>query len=297
MQNNNIIASLKAENISVVYANGHRAIENINFSLNKPTICALVGVNGGGKSTLFKSIMGLVTLKTGAIEIAAMPVKQALKQNLVAYVPQNEAIDWDFPILVKEVVMQGRFGHMNWRKKPSLQDKIKVTAALERLDIAHLASRQIGELSGGQKKRVFLARALAQESSLILLDEPFTGVDFNTENKIMQLLGELKEQGKFILVSTHNLGSVPDFCSEVIFINKTIVAAGDITTTFTQANIEKTFGGILKQVGIASGQLHTDCDSRSVTILSDHDKPAVFYGNGFINEGIDKKNSGEVKVC
>ncbi len=140
-----------------------------------------------------------------------MPISQALKRNLVAYVPQSEEVDWQFPVSVYDVVMMGRYGYMNFLRIPKAIDKQKVQEAMQRVNIEHLAHRQIGELSGGQKKRVFLARALAQQSPIILLDEPFTGVDVKTENAIVDLLQQLREEGHLILVSTHNLGSVPDF--------------------------------------------------------------------------------------
>ncbi|TXR54812.1 metal ABC transporter ATP-binding protein [Reinekea thalattae] len=273
------VPCIHARNVSVVYGNGFKAIENVSFELNGGTICALMGINGGGKSTLFKSIMGLVKTHSGEISLSTLSVADALKKTMVAYVPQSEDIDWDFPVLVKEVVMQGRFGYMNFLRRPSKKDHEAVEAAMQRLGVDHLKDRQIGELSGGQKKRVFLARALAQKSMIILLDEPFTGVDFNTENVIMDLLQELKAAGHLILVSTHNLGNVPDYCNEVIFINRTIIDSGATEAVFNQENIKATFGGVLRQVGIPQSTLHTDDDGRQVTIFSDHEKPAVFYGD------------------
>lgn len=270
--------SIVANDVSVMYSNGHKAINEVSFSLNQGTICALVGINGGGKSTLFKSIMGLVDTTSGQIKLAGLNVRQALKRNLVAYVPQSEDIDWSFPILTRDVVMLGRYGYMGFLRRPSHEDHQAVDEAMDKMGITHLAQRQIGELSGGQKKRVFLARALAQKSKIILLDEPFTGVDFNTESVIMTLLKELKDQGHLILVSTHNLGTVPDYCSQVLFINQTIIAAGPTETTFTQENLHATFGGVLKQVDIDGKMLHKDDDARNMLIISDHDKPAVFYG-------------------
>ncbi|MEG3223780.1 ATP-binding cassette domain-containing protein [Vibrio gigantis] len=270
--------SIVANDVSVMYSNGHKAINEVSFSLNQGTICALVGINGGGKSTLFKSIMGLVDTTSGQIKLAGLNVRQALKRSLVAYVPQSEDIDWSFPILTRDVVMLGRYGYMGFLRRPSHEDHQAVDEAMDKMGITHLAQRQIGELSGGQKKRVFLARALAQKSKIILLDEPFTGVDFNTESVIMTLLKELKDQGHLILVSTHNLGTVPDYCSQVLFINQTIIAAGPTETTFTQENLHATFGGVLKQVDIDGKMLHKDDDARNMLIISDHDKPAVFYG-------------------
>ncbi|WP_375748911.1 metal ABC transporter ATP-binding protein [Vibrio sp. HN007] len=290
---NQTLPKIEASGLSVVYKNGFTAIHDVSFELNAGTICALVGINGGGKSTLFKSIMGLVKLTEGDIKLSGVSTKQALKSNMVAYVPQSEDIDWDFPILTKDVVMQGRYGYMGFFRKPSDKDHAAVHSAMEKMGILALADRQIGELSGGQKKRVFLARALAQKSKIILLDEPFTGVDFTTENAIMSLLRELQLDGHLILVSTHNLGSVPDYCDQVLFINRTIVAAGPIETTFTQENLMATFGGVLKQVGIKGQTLHKDNDDRSVVILSDHDKPAVFYGNPDNDAVIVRDGTGE----
>lgn len=239
------LSSLIVKDISVRYSNGHTALHDVTFSLSGGTICALLGVNGSGKSTLFKSIMGLVN-PLGQIRICDMPVKKALKQNLVAYVPQSEEVDWQFPVSVYDVVMMGRYGYMNFLRIPNAVDKKKVQQAMERVNISHLAERQIGELSGGQKKRVFLARALAQESQVILLDEPFTGVDVTTENAIIELLQQLRDEGHLILVSTHNLSTVPNFCDQAVMINRTVLAAGSIETTFTPDNLAKVFGGVLR---------------------------------------------------
>lgn len=239
------LSSLSVQNVAVRYNNGHTALHDVNFSLEGGTICALLGVNGSGKSTLFKSIMGLVNPQ-GRIEICQMPVHQALKQNLVAYVPQSEEVDWQFPVSVYDVVMMGRYGYMNFLRMPKALDKQKVQQAMERVNISHLKDRQIGELSGGQKKRVFLARALAQESQIILLDEPFTGVDVGTENAIIELLKQLRSEGHLILVSTHNLSTVPNFCDQAVMINRTVLAAGSIESTFTPENLQRVFGGVLR---------------------------------------------------
>jgi len=271
---------LEVNDISVTYRNGHTALFNASFSLPKGSITALVGINGSGKSTLFKAIMGFVTLAKGSVNILDLPVKKALKSNLVAYVPQSEEIDWNFPILVKDVVMMGRYGHMNMLRMAKTNDHDKVDMALERVNMSEFKHRQIGELSGGQKKRVFLARALAQESQVILLDEPFTGVDVKTEEQIMALLRELRAEGKVILVSTHNLGSVPEFCDRTVLINRTILGAGLTSDIFTQDNLQKTFGGVLRHFILAGDELHDDDDARQVTVLSDHERPVVLYGEG-----------------
>ncbi|ATF75730.1 ATP-binding cassette domain-containing protein [Pasteurella multocida] len=272
------IASISVNDVTVRYNNGHLAIYDMTFNLKGGTTCALVGVNGSGKSTLFKSLMGLVKPQKGEIKLCGLPISAALKQNLVAYVPQSEDVDWQFPVSVYDVVMMGRYGYMNFLRMPKAIDKQKVKEAMQRVNIEHLADRQIGELSGGQKKRVFLARALAQQSKIILLDEPFTGVDVKTENAIMALLDQLRSEGHLILISTHNLGTVPDFCDQVVMINRTVLAAGKTETTFTQRNLELVFGGVLRHIKLLGKDIHDDEDSRSVTVLSDDELPAVFYG-------------------
>lgn len=272
------VASICVNDVTVRYSNGHTAIHNVSFQIKGGTTCALVGVNGSGKSTLFKSLMGLVKPQQGKITLCDLPIHQALKQNLVAYVPQSEEVDWQFPVSVYDVVMMGRYGYMNFLRIPKPIDKQKVHEAMTRVNIEHLAQRQIGELSGGQKKRVFLARALAQQSKIILLDEPFTGVDVKTENAIVELLGELRQEGHLILVSTHNLGSVPDFCDQVVMINRTVIATGKTESTFNQENLEKVFGGVLRHIKLLGSDLHDDEDQRAVTVLTDDERPAVFYG-------------------
>ena len=271
-------ASISVESVTVRYSNGHTAIRDVSFTLQGGTTCALVGVNGSGKSTLFKSLMGQIKPKSGSIRLCGLPVPQALKRNLVAYVPQSEEVDWQFPVSVYDVVMQGRYGYLNFLRLPKAEDKRKVQEAMKRVGIAHLAQRQIGELSGGQKKRVFLARALAQQSKIILLDEPFTGVDVKTEDAIVDLLGQLRAQGHLILVSTHNLGMVPDFCDQVVMINRTVLAAGRTEHTFNQHNLELAFGGVLRHCRLSGSDLHDDEDSRVLTVLTDDERPAVFYG-------------------
>ena len=272
------IASICVEDVTVRYNNGHTAIHDVTFRLEGGTTCALVGVNGSGKSTLFKSLMGLIHPQRGNITLCHLPIKQALKQNLVSYVPQSEEVDWQFPVSVYDVVLMGRYGYMNFLRRPSKTDKQKVQEAMQRVNIEHLAHRQIGELSGGQKKRVFLARALAQQSKIILLDEPFTGVDVQTENAIVDLLGQLRSEGHLILVSTHNLGAVPDFCDQVVMINRTVIAAGSTETTFNQHNLELVFGGVLRHIKLLGSDLHDDEDPRAVTVLTDDERAAVFYG-------------------
>jgi manganese/iron transport system ATP-binding protein len=205
-------------------------------------------------------------------------VRRALKENLVAYVPQAEEVDWAFPVLVEDVVMMGRFGHMGWLRRPGAADRAAVESALSRVDMTEYRHRQIGELSGGQRKRVFLARALAQEGQVILLDEPFTGVDVKTEGQIVALLKELRDEGRVMLVSTHNLGSVPEFCDRTILVKGTVLAHGPTDEVFTPANLEAAFGGVLRRFTLGGDALHDDGDDRAISILTDDERPFVQYG-------------------
>jgi manganese/iron transport system ATP-binding protein len=275
-------AGLAVEGVTVTYRNGNTALRDASFALPTGTTAALVGVNGSGKSTLFKAIMGFVPVSRGSVSILGEPAARAMKRNVVAYVPQAEQVDWDFPVLVEDVAMMGRFGHMGFLRMPSAQDRRKVDEALGRVGMGDFRKRQIGELSGGQKKRVFLARALAQEGRVILLDEPFTGVDVKTEEAIIALLGELRAEGRIMLVSTHNLGSVPRFCDRAVLLaDRTVLASGPTADVFTQQNLQAAFGGALRQFTLGGADLHEDAhaDSRSVTVLTDDEHPLVFYGD------------------
>ncbi|MCJ8507244.1 manganese/iron ABC transporter ATP-binding protein [Rhizobium lemnae] len=271
-------SGLSVSHVTVAYKNGHVALRDASFTIPKGTITALVGVNGAGKSTLFKAIMGFVGLAEGHVDMLGMPARQALKQNLVAYVPQAEEVDWNFPVLVEDVVMMGRYGHMNFLRIPSRRDKEMVTQALRRVNMEAFRKRQIGELSGGQRKRVFLARALAQEGQVILLDEPFTGVDVTTEEQIISLLKSLRDEGRIMLVSTHNLGSVPDFCDRTVFVKGTVIAYGRTEETFNETNLEKAFGGVLRHFILGGADLHDDDDARHVRVITDDERPYVTYG-------------------
>ncbi|MGX5733246.1 manganese/iron ABC transporter ATP-binding protein [Bosea thiooxidans] len=260
---------------TVTYRNGHTALRDASFRIPTGTITALVGVNGSGKSTLFKAIMGFVRLARGEIRVLGMPVEQALRKNLVAYVPQAEEVDWNFPVLVEDVVMMGRYGHMGMMRIPKAVDHEAVAAALARVNMSEFRKRQIGELSGGQKKRVFLARALAQDGRVILLDEPFTGVDVKTEDQIIRLLRELRDEGRVMLVSTHNLGSVPEFCDRTVLIKGTVLAHGPTVETFTEENLEKTFGGVLRHFVLNEAR---NGRSTPVGVFSDDERPLILQG-------------------
>ena len=272
-------SGITIENLTVIYRNGHVGLKNASFQIPTGTITALVGVNGAGKSTLFKSIMGFLPISSGEINVLGLSVKFALKQNIIAYVPQAEEVDWSFPVLVKDVVMMGRYGHMGFFRNPKPVDHNAVKRALARVNMSEFSDRQIGELSGGQRKRVFLARALAQNSKIILLDEPFTGVDVQTEDAIINLLLEMKNEGRIMLVSTHNLGSVPEFCDRAILIKQTVLAHGPTRTTFTRENLELAFGGVLRHFVLGGSDLHEDDDQRAITVITDDERPFVLYDN------------------
>ena len=274
-------------NLSVTYNNGNTALRNVSFEIPQGTITALVGVNGAGKSTLFKALMGFMPTITGQISILGQSVKSAIKGNSIAYVPQAEEVDWSFPVLVQDVVMMGRYGHMGFFRKPTPNDILEVDYALNRVGMNDFKDRQIGELSGGQRKRVFLARALAQKSQVILLDEPFTGVDVKRETAIIELLGEMRKEGKIMLVSTHNLGSVPEFCDRTILIKETVLAYGKTESTFTRQNLELTFGGVLRHFVLSGTDLHDDDDRRELRVISDDERPFVLYDS-------DKKSGKDV---
>ncbi|XUX68059.1 manganese/iron ABC transporter ATP-binding protein [Agrobacterium sp. rho-13.3] len=283
-------AGLTVDDVTVTYRNGHTALRSASFSIPRGTITALVGVNGAGKSTIFKAIMGFIPLAAGSVSIFDLPARDALKKNLVAYVPQAEEVDWSFPVLVEDVVMMGRYGHMNFLRIPTKHDHQMVEDALKRVNMIDYRKRQIGELSGGQKKRVFLARALAQEGQVILLDEPFTGVDVTTEEQIVTLLKALRDEGRIMLVSTHNLGSVPEFCDRAVFVKGTVIAAGKTEDTFTEENLQKAFGGSLRHFILGGADLHDDADTRRLKVITDDERPFVIYGN---NGHIEKKTERE----
>ena len=235
---------IAVDNVSVTYSNARLALYNASCYVQPGTITGLVGPNGGGKSTLFKSIMGFLIPSQGRVHIDNLSIEKAQKQQVIAYVPQADEVDWNFPISVFDVVMMGRYGYMNMLRIPSRKDRRIVAESLERVSMSEFRNRQIGELSSGQKKRAFLARALAQEGKVILLDEPFTGVDVKTEKSIINLLLQLRDEGHTVLVSTHDLASISTFCDRVILLNQTILAAGTTEETFTEENLAMTFGGL-----------------------------------------------------
>ena len=269
-----VASDLSVRRVSIVYRNGHVALRDASMTVPAGSITALVGINGSGKSTLFKSVMGFLRPSQGSISIFGLPVHAALKRNLLAYVPQSEEVDWNFPVRVEDVVMMGRHGRMGLLRRPRPADREAVGQALERVGMDALRGRQIGELSGGQKKRVFLARALAQDARMILLDEPFAGVDVSTEETIVGLLATLRREGRAMLVSTHNLGSVPEFCDRTVLLDRTVLAEGPTRQVFTRDNLERTFGGLLRHFDLPR---QGDGPTRRIGIITDDERPLVLY--------------------
>lgn len=241
--------AIEITDVTVEY-NNQRALEDVSLHIPRGAICGLVGMNGAGKSTLFNTLMGFVNPARGTITINDAHLNVAQKNGWVAYVPQSEDVDWNFPVTVGDVVMMGRYGFMGALRIPSQKDHASVHQALERVHMTHYKDRQIGQLSGGQKKRVFFARSLAQEAQIMLLDEPFAGVDAKTEAEITNVLLELKKDGKTVLISTHELTSLSEYCDHVILLKKGVVAYGKTEDVFTPENISKTFDGMLHRLTI-----------------------------------------------
>lgn len=215
----------------------------IDLAIEEGQLVGIIGPNGAGKSTLVKSIMGLLPLSSGWIKAYGEPVKK--NRRLIGYVPQRETVDWDFPVTAFDVVLMGRYGHVGWFRRPGAADRRLAHECLEKLGIGSLAERQINNLSGGQQQRVFLARALAMESRIYLMDEPFAGVDAATESAIVVLLKEMRDQGKTCLVVHHDLQTAPEYFDSMILLNMHLVAHGPTSEVFTPELLQKTYGGRL----------------------------------------------------
>jgi|688.fasta_scaffold00659_44 ABC-type Mn2+/Zn2+ transport system ATPase subunit len=239
---------LQVRGLSAGYG-GELALESVSLQLVAGSICGLVGLNGAGKSTLFRTLTGVLLPSSGEIRIAGLAVAEAQRRQWVAYVPQADQLDWDYPLRVWDVVMMGRYGHMNLLRWPAPVDREAVREALRRVGLADRADQSIGNLSGGQRKRAFLARAIAQQARLLLLDEPFTGVDRTSEARIIDLLLELRADGVSVLIATHDLEAIPRFCDQVLLLNRRVLAFGPMAEVFTQANLLRTFGASPQLVG------------------------------------------------
>jgi ABC-type Mn2+/Zn2+ transport system ATPase subunit len=236
----NVPARLELDNVSAGY-NGQLALTGLSLQVPHGAQIAVVGPNGAGKSTLFKVLVGLLPLRQGQIYIHGRPLGD--HKDCVAYVPQREAVDWRFPVTVMDVVMMGRFGKQGWLRRPGKDDREIVLRCLEQMGIADLAAQPIGDLSGGQQQRVFLARALAQEPHILLMDEPFTGVDVTTQEATLGLLEALKTKQVTVLVSTHDLELATRRFESVLLLNKRLIAYGPGKSVLTTQTVQEAFGG------------------------------------------------------
>lgn len=227
------------------------ALEGVNLALASGRVHGLIGMNGSGKSTLFKALMGLVRPRTGTVQLFGEDPGLARAASRVAYAPQSEAVDWGFPVSVRDVVAMGRYGHTDWRRRIRGEDRVAVDEALERTELTALAQRQIGALSGGQRKRAFVARGLAQGADLLLLDEPFAGVDQRTEHALSALLHELAEEGRTILISTHDLAGAPQLCDEITLLYRRVIAQGPPDEVLSPPLLAQAFGGFVPATALA----------------------------------------------
>jgi len=230
--------ALEIKQLSVMY-DGTKAIEDISLSVPNGKLVGIVGPNGAGKSTFIKTVLGLVPKASGSISIEGEPLKK--KQKQVAYVPQRNNIDWDFPILVKDAVLLGTYPKLKLFQFPSKAERKLAEDCLETVGMLDFKNRQIGELSGGQQQRVFVARALAQEANIFFLDEPFVGIDAKSEQMIIAILKNLRDQGKAIFIVHHDLSKVTQYFDEVILMNKKLIASGPTKEVMTQENMAEAF--------------------------------------------------------
>lgn len=218
------------------------ALDRASLTLGHGRICGLIGMNGSGKSTLFKTIMGIIAPDSGRVSIGGGSTRQARRAGTLGYVPQSEDVDWDFPLSVRDVVLMGRYGRMGPLRLSRRSDREAVDQALARVELTEYADRQIGQLSGGQKKRAFVARGLAQGATILLLDEPFAGVDKRSEATITGVLRELAEAGATVLVSTHDLNALPDLADEAILLMRRVLLHGSPAEVLRPENLAMAFG-------------------------------------------------------
>lgn len=255
---------LDVHDLTVAYH--HRPVLwDIDLTVTEPGLVGVVGPNGSGKTTLIKAILGLVPLASGSVTVFDRPVRQSRRR--IGYVPQRTSVDWDFPVSVLDLVLMGTYAELGWFARPGSAERHWAMECLERVGMEHLASRQIGQLSGGQQQRTFLARALAQKADLYFMDEPMVGVDAATEQIIFDVLRELRDQGKTIVVIHHDLRSVPEVFDQVALLNTRLIAFGPTEKVFSQSNLHKAYGGRLSIFEEASEAIAESRHSDKVTRL------------------------------
>ncbi|GAA1150261.1 metal ABC transporter ATP-binding protein [Nesterenkonia lutea] len=240
-------AAVVVDQLSAGYP-GVRALEEVSLRVARRSICALLGANGSGKSTLFKALLGLHRPSAGRVRLFGLEPARARRSNQVSYVPQHEQVDTTFPVSVEQVVMMGRYGHMGFTRRTRPADRLACDEALDRVGLAELRRRGIGELSGGQRKRAFLARAIAQQAPLMLLDEPFAGVDRGSEELISAVLKQLRDEfDTTVLISTHHLAGVADLADEVVLLHQRVLASGPPADVLTEEQLGRSFGAVLRE--------------------------------------------------
>ena len=242
-------SALCLSDVSVHYQ-GRSVLERASLDLEGPALIAIVGPNGAGKSTLIKAALGLLP-HTGRVTVLGRPIDAV--RSRIGYIPQRGSVDWDFPVSVLDVALMGTYGRLGWLRRPGRSEYDLAHDCLSRVGLQGLESRQIGQLSGGQQQRVFLARALAQQADLYFMDEPMAGVDAATEAMLFEVLEQLRDQGKTLLVVHHDLRSVPEHFDQVVVLNRRVVATGPVSTTFTAPTLQEAYGG--RVVAIQEGLL------------------------------------------
>lgn len=238
---------IKVEDMTVAYSD-KPVLWDVDLDIPKSVLMAIVGPNGAGKSTLIKAMLDLIKPVSGNVTFRGESYKEHRKH--IGYVPQSESVDWDFPANVLDVVLMGRYGELGWFKRPGKKDKELALEALEKVGMKEFADRQISQLSGGQQQRIFLARALVQDADIYFMDEPFKGVDAKTEVAIVELLKELKNRGKTLIVVHHDLQTVEEYFDWVVLLNRQIIKVGPVEEVFTDENLNRTYrstGQILKR--------------------------------------------------
>lgn len=248
------VPTLEIHDMTVAY---HRkpVLWDIDLTVPEGTLTGIVGPNGAGKSTLIKAALGLIPISSGWVKFYGKPYHKV--RSKVGYVPQRESVDWNFPVTAYDVVLMGRYGMLGWLKRPVAADKEAARNALDRVGMGKYADRQISNLSGGQQQRVFLARALVQDAQIYFMDEPFVGVDAATERAIIQLLEEMRDDGRTVLVVHHDLGTIEEYFDRLILINMRVVAAGETKDIFTPELLRKTYGGRLTLLDSLAHQMAT----------------------------------------
>ena len=242
---------LEFHDVTVAY--GRRPVLwNVDLAIEEPCLFGVIGPNGAGKSTLLKAALGLVPVVGGTVRFEGRPL--AAVRRRVGYVPQRETVDWDFPVSVMDVVLMGTYAELGWFRRPGPRQRARARESLDRVGLADVADRQIGRLSGGQQQRVFLARALAQDARIYLLDEPLAGVDARSQEQIFSVLAALRAEGRLVVVVHHDLRTAAEWFDRVALVDMRLVAAGPTATVLTPENLRRTYAGrieLLEELGRA----------------------------------------------